>query len=120
MKEPAFGLLLVLTMIGAVSAQGEAPQPGRGRGAVPRNLQVLPKDTAPQDVAALMQQFTTALGVQCTYCHVQNTPPPLTAGKPRRRPRCTAGRGGAAAAIRRWTLRPTTNARNMARVMRRS
>jgi tetratricopeptide (TPR) repeat protein len=62
-----------------VSAQGEAPQPGRGRGAAPRNLQVLPKDTPPQDVAALMQQFTTALGVQCTYCHVQNTPPPLTA-----------------------------------------
>ena len=26
-----------------------------------------------------MQQFTRALGVQCTYCHVQNTPPPLTA-----------------------------------------
>jgi len=25
-----------------------------------------------------MQQFTRALGVQCTYCHVQNTPPPLT------------------------------------------
>jgi hypothetical protein len=79
MKRPAFGLLLALAMIVAVSAQGEAPQPGRGRGAAPRNLQVLPKDTPPQDVAALMQQFTTALGVQCTYCHVQNTPPPLTA-----------------------------------------
>jgi hypothetical protein len=79
MKEPAFGLLLALAMIVAVSAQSEAPQPGRGRGAVPRNLQVLPKDTSPQDVGALMQQFTTALGVQCTYCHVQNTPPPLTA-----------------------------------------
>jgi hypothetical protein len=79
MKGPAFGLLLALTIIVAVSGQGEAPQPGRGRGAVPRNLQVLPKDTSPQDVAALMQQFATALGVQCTYCHVQNTPPPLTA-----------------------------------------
>jgi hypothetical protein len=79
MKGPLFGLLVGLAMIVAVSAQGEAPQPGRGRGAVPRNLQVLPKDTPPQDVAALMQQFTTALGVQCTYCHVQNTPPPLTA-----------------------------------------
>jgi tetratricopeptide (TPR) repeat protein len=25
-----------------------------------------------------MQQFTRALGVQCTYCHLENTPPPLT------------------------------------------
>jgi hypothetical protein len=37
----------------------------------PTNLQVLPKDTPAADVVALMQQFTQALGVQCTYCHVQ-------------------------------------------------
>jgi hypothetical protein len=79
MRRAAFGVILALTMTAAVSAQNEAPQAGRGRGAVPRNLQVLPKDTSPQDVAALMQQFTSALGVPCTYCHVQNTPPPLTA-----------------------------------------
>jgi hypothetical protein len=78
MKTLAFGLLLSL-VIAPVSAQNEAQPAGRGRGAVPRNLQVLPKDTPPQDVAALMQQFAGALGVACTYCHVQNTPPPLTA-----------------------------------------
>ena len=78
MTAPALGLLLALAVAGSASAQSEAPPAGRGRGAPPRNLQVLPKDTAPQDVAALMQQFTRALGVQCTYCHVQNTPPPLT------------------------------------------
>ena len=76
MKAPAAALLLALTLSGVVSAQTEAPPAGRGP--APRNLQILPKDTAPQDVAALMQQFTRALGVQCTYCHVQNTPPPLT------------------------------------------
>jgi hypothetical protein len=79
MKTPALGLLLALAIAAPVSAQNEAQPAGRGRGAVPRNLQVLPKDTPPQDVAALMQQFAGALGVPCTYCHVQNTPPPLTA-----------------------------------------
>ena len=66
-------------MAGTVSAQTETAPAGRGRGAAPRNLQVLPKDTPPQDVAALMQQFTRALGVQCTYCHLQVTPPLLSA-----------------------------------------
>jgi len=45
----------------------------------PRNLQVLPKDTPPADVVAEMQQFTRALGVQCTYCHVEQTAPLLSA-----------------------------------------
>ena len=79
MKAPAFLLFFALGIAGSASAQNDAPPAGRGRGAPPRNLQVLPKDTAPQDVGAVMQQFTRALGVPCTYCHVQNTPPPLTA-----------------------------------------
>ena len=92
MKTPAFGLLLALAVCGSASAQNEAPAAGRGRGAPPRNLQVLPKDTAPQDVVATMQQFTRALGVQCTYCHVQNTPPPQTAEEAAANPP-PAGRG---------------------------
>jgi tetratricopeptide (TPR) repeat protein len=47
--------------------------------AAPKNLQVLPKDTPAADVVAQMQQFTRALGVQCTYCHVEQTAPLLTA-----------------------------------------
>jgi len=50
----------------------------RAQAPPPRNLQVLPKDTAAPDVAALMQQFTRALGVQCTYCHVEQAPPQLS------------------------------------------
>jgi tetratricopeptide (TPR) repeat protein len=56
----------------------------RGRGAAPagppapKNLQVLPKDTPPADVIAQMQQFTRALGVQCTYCHIEQAAPLLT------------------------------------------
>jgi tetratricopeptide (TPR) repeat protein len=44
----------------------------------PRNLQVLPKGSSQQDVLALMQQFTRALGVPCTYCHIEQTAPLLT------------------------------------------
>jgi tetratricopeptide (TPR) repeat protein len=70
--------LVALSVCGAAMAQPAAAQAGRGA-AAPRNLQVLPKDTPPQDVVALMQQFTRALGVQCTYCHIEVTAPPLTA-----------------------------------------
>ena len=44
----------------------------------PKNLQVLPKDTPAQAVVAQMQQFTRALGVQCTYCHIEQTAPLLS------------------------------------------
>jgi hypothetical protein len=47
--------------------------------------QVLPKDTPQQEVLALMQQFTQALGVQCVFCHVlavPEAPPPLDDAPP--------------------------------------
>ena len=52
---------------------------GRGPAPAPRNLKVLPKDTTQQDVVALMQTFTRGLGVQCTYCHSEQTAPLLSA-----------------------------------------
>jgi tetratricopeptide (TPR) repeat protein len=70
--------LMALGMCSAAAAQPPAAQGGRGA-AAPRNLKVLPKDTPAQDVVALMQQFTRALGVQCIYCHVEVTAPLLTA-----------------------------------------
>ncbi len=79
MRALVAGLVLALSAAVVVAAQDETPQAGAGRGAAPRNLQVLPKDMSPQDVGALMQQFTRALGVQCTYCHVQVTPRLLSA-----------------------------------------
>jgi hypothetical protein len=70
--------LIVLGLCAGLSAQAPPAQGGRGA-QTPRNLQVLPKDTSQQDVVAVMQQFTRALGVQCTYCHVEVTAPLLTA-----------------------------------------
>jgi hypothetical protein len=60
-----------------VSAQGQNPPAGgaaQGRGAAPappQNLQILPKDIPRADLLTLMRGFSTGLGVQCNYCHVQ-------------------------------------------------
>jgi len=43
---------------------GQAPPPMT-------NLQVFPKDTPRPQVLQTMQAFTQALGVECSYCHVQ-------------------------------------------------
>jgi hypothetical protein len=71
-----FGVLaLAGTMSAAQAPEGQPPAGGgqRAGGAPPpppKNLQVLPKDTPPAQVVAMMRTFTTALGVQCGYCHV--------------------------------------------------
>jgi hypothetical protein len=70
------GVLALASSIQAAQApEGQAPAAGgqRAGGAPPpppKNLQVLPKDTPPAQVVAMMRGFTTALGVQCGYCHV--------------------------------------------------
>lgn len=69
--------LLVLILCGFVALppatsmqRGQGGRGGRGRGAPapPQNLQVLPADT---NVRMVMQGVAAALGVECTYCHVQ-------------------------------------------------
>ena len=71
---------LVATALAVICATGARAQDARGRGPgpAPRNLQVLPKDTPAADVLAQMQQFTRALGVQCTYCHIEQAVPLLS------------------------------------------
>jgi hypothetical protein len=66
----AFALGVLLCVPAFAYAQGGPP--------APKNLQVLPKDTPAQAVVAQMQQFTRALGVQCAYCHVEQTAPLLS------------------------------------------
>lgn len=41
------------------------------------NLQVLPKDSSPANVLALMKNFTRDLGVRCPHCHVGQEGMPL-------------------------------------------
>ena len=47
-----------------VSAQGEEPT----------NLQVLPENTSRRELRGIMDRFTEALDVECTYCHVEAVP----------------------------------------------
>jgi len=65
---------LASSMLAAQAPTGEPAAGGqRAAGpppAPPKNLQVLPKDTPAAQVVTLMRGFTTALGVQCGYCHV--------------------------------------------------
>ena len=67
---------LLVTTLPAGAQEPVAGQRGGGGGraggaAAPQNLQVLPKETPQAQVVQAMQGFTAALGVQCTYCHVQ-------------------------------------------------
>jgi photosynthetic reaction center cytochrome c subunit len=56
-------LLLAATL--SLFAQDAAKQ--KGKGGPPKNLQIL----TPETYRAAMTSFTVALGVQCTFCHVQ-------------------------------------------------
>jgi hypothetical protein len=79
MKRIAIAFALFVFTVSLASAQpppaGGAAGGGAGQraGAPPpmSNLQIFPKDTPREQVLATMQQFTQALGVQCSYCHVQ-------------------------------------------------
>ena len=55
----------LLLVAGAAFAQGPQEQ-------APKNLKVLPKDWSREQVVAVMQNFTAALGVGCNFCHVIN------------------------------------------------
>ncbi len=70
-KAGHYVVALLLCAPGLARAQARPP-------AAPKNLQVLPKDSSPQDVLAVMQQFTRALGVGCNHCHVEQTAPLLS------------------------------------------
>jgi hypothetical protein len=53
------------------AGQQQTPPPGgRGPQKPPQNLQVLPKDIAPQELTRFMRSVAGALGVECTHCHV--------------------------------------------------
>jgi hypothetical protein len=60
----------LLLVSGVALAQGPAQEE-------PKNLKVLPKDWTREQVVAVMQNFTAALGVGCNFCHVinQGSPP---------------------------------------------
>jgi hypothetical protein len=66
---PALRLLIFLILVPA----SVIPQQRGGRGGTPapapKNLKLLSPNS---EVFFIMQSFNEALGVQCTYCHVEN------------------------------------------------
>ena len=61
--------LFVLIMVGllAIPAQAEIPDTFT-------NLEVFPKDIGKRQLMGAMRDFSTSLGVRCTFCHVQKIP----------------------------------------------
>ncbi|MDT8342440.1 MAG: c-type cytochrome, partial [Longimicrobiales bacterium] len=78
LRPPARALLLPALLALAApltptptSAQGIWPERGE-------NLQVLPADASSDQLRAVMQGFTRALGVRCSYCHTGAEGQPLS------------------------------------------
>lgn len=69
-------IVLLLAIGCSIPGMARAQQwewPDRGE-----NLQVLPEDTPPERLGAIMRGFTRALGVRCSYCHVGEEGQPLS------------------------------------------
>ena len=62
-------------LLGAISAGAQIPAPGQTAGQHYKNVQVL-KDIPAEELIPAMDFITGALGVQCTFCHVQEGPFP--------------------------------------------
>ncbi|MBT8098627.1 MAG: c-type cytochrome [Gammaproteobacteria bacterium] len=66
MKLPvSLAVIVFLTLATTATAQQ-----GRDLFADPKNLKVLPKNIASEDLSQTMRGFTRALGVRCSTCHV--------------------------------------------------
>ena len=89
-------LLAGAALAGPAASRASAQQPGGPLGGGPpppfENLKVYRKDIPHDSLLAIMRGFTTALGVNCQYCHVAETVPaaasagaPAGGGPPRER-----------------------------------
>jgi len=62
------GLLSAVVFVSGLSVSVHAQQ--RNVYADPQNLQILPKDISPGELASQMRTFQLGLGVACSHCHV--------------------------------------------------
>lgn len=70
MRAVARVLIVVFAGIVGTAAQD---QPQGQAAPPPKNLQVLPKDLTVAQVRQIMQGIRSALGVECSHCHVSQT-----------------------------------------------
>jgi hypothetical protein len=62
---------VLVAAVGAEARQGSFPPTSLS------NLRVLPKESSPQEVIAVMRGMSQGLGVRCQYCHVGREGQPL-------------------------------------------
>lgn len=80
MKRIFFPIFAILALVVASAYKGATPLPRLTAAADtvwtwpknPKNLQVLPSSTDADGLRDVMAEFTYALGVQCSHCHVTN------------------------------------------------
>jgi Photosynthetic reaction centre cytochrome C subunit len=63
MSRLTIGLAGALALAAATGVRAQVPQKYT-------NLQILPKDTSPEQLVAMMKSFAQGLGVRCEHCHV--------------------------------------------------
>jgi Photosynthetic reaction centre cytochrome C subunit len=61
-------------LLGGVSllSTANAPSSEAMGTSAPKNLRVLPQNSTPADIKALMEQYGEELGVTCDYCHTRS------------------------------------------------
>jgi tetratricopeptide (TPR) repeat protein len=64
------GLAIVMLHLMCVRAPAQIPDEFT-------NLEILPKDIGKRELVAIMRQFSAALGVRCSHCHVGEDPEDL-------------------------------------------
>ena len=89
---PCAAFLFAASVVGAVlAAQTPANPPGENAGQppdarsypAPTNLKVLPKNLTGQQVHAIMEQWSAALGTHCNACHIEDRGKIGPNGRPR-------------------------------------
>ena len=71
-RSVCFGMAAAILVCATLSSFGQtAPLAPQQHQPLPKptNLQVLPKDTSPEDLMKLMHGYSDALGVHCNFCH---------------------------------------------------
>jgi hypothetical protein len=73
---PKLALMAATAAFGLSVANAQSPAPSRApEMPAPSNLQFFPKDIPRPELMANMRSFTQALGVKCSFCHVENSQP---------------------------------------------
>lgn len=78
MRRTIWILIVGVACFGASDARGQGSAPAWSWPQKAKNLKVLPKDSSPEKLRAVMRGFSRSLGVRCSHCHVGKEGEPLS------------------------------------------